>query len=79
MVTPTQQSNRSSIGVRLLAVAIAYVVSRAILAVIGFRYDVFREPLSLGKLAIDFGVWVLVFGSTLWILGRFEGSRQPPI
>ena len=78
MVTPTQQSNRSNIGVRLLAFGIAYVVSRAILAAMGFRYNVFRDPLSLGKLAIDFGVWVLVFGSTVWMLERFEGSRRPP-
>jgi hypothetical protein len=78
VVTPTQQSNRSNIGVRLLAFAIAYVVSRAIFAALGFHYDVFREPLSLGKLAIDFGMWVLVFGSTVWLLQRFEGSRRPP-
>lgn len=78
MVPPIPQSNRSNIGVRLLAFAIAYVVSRAIFAAFGFHYNVFREPLNLGKLAIDFGVWVLVFGSTVWMLQRFEGSRRPP-
>jgi hypothetical protein len=78
VVPLTPRSKRSNIGVRLLAVAIAYVVSRVIFAAWGFHYNVFREPLSWGKLAIDFGVWVLIYGSTVWMLQRFEGSRRPP-
>jgi hypothetical protein len=78
MATPTQ-SNRSNAGVRLLAVAIAYVVSRALFAALGFHYNVFGEPFDLSKFAVDFGVWILVFASTVWLLDRFESTRRRPI
>ena len=71
MLTPTP-SKPSKAGVRLVAFAITYVASKAIFALLGFRYNVFGEPFDFRKFAIDFGVWVLVYTSTVWLLHRFE-------
>ena len=54
---------------RLLALIVAYIGSRAIFAAFDFNYAVFREPFNVGKLIIDFGVFVALFGGCYWLLG----------
>ena len=53
----------------LFACLIGYVGSRAIFAAMKFRYELCVEPFNAGKLAIDFGVWVVCFGVAYWMLG----------
>ncbi len=63
------QSKSGSFSSIILAWLIAYVVSKAILAALGFRYALFSDPFDLAKLAIDLGVWTLVFALALVLLG----------
>ena len=61
----------------LLAFVISYIVSRGIFAAAGFRYDIFEEPFSIGKLLIDFGVWCIVYGISYVLLERARGRKSP--
>jgi hypothetical protein len=45
----------------VLAFCVAFAVSRTLFAAANFHYDLFSEPFSAGKLAIDFGVWVMLY------------------
>jgi hypothetical protein len=58
----------------VLSVIVAYLGSRAIFAAFDFSYAVFREPFDVGKLIIDFGVFVVLFAGCYWLLGL----RRPP-
>ena len=60
----------------LLALVIAFVVSRALFAAVGFDYDLFSDRFDLRKLAIDFGVWAIVCAATLLVLDRVATSRR---
>ncbi|MCK9995430.1 MAG: hypothetical protein KAH56_04015 [Candidatus Krumholzibacteria bacterium] len=53
----------------VLAVIVAYIGSRAIFAAFDFNYAVFSEPFNVGKLIIDFGVFMALFGGCIWLLG----------
>jgi hypothetical protein len=46
------------------AFIIAYIGSRAIFAAFDFQYAVFSEPLNVGKLIIDFGVFAVLLGES---------------
>ena len=53
----------------VLAVIVAYIGSRAVFAAFDFNYAVFREPFNVGKLIIDLGVFMALFGGCYWLLG----------
>jgi hypothetical protein len=57
------------------AFIIAYIGSRAIFAAFDFQYAVFSEPLNVGKLIIDFGVFAVLLGGSYWLLGK-RGSPK---
>jgi hypothetical protein len=52
---------QSPIVRHVLSFCVAFAVSRTLFAAAGFHYDVFGEPFNAGKLAIDFGVWVVIY------------------
>ena len=53
----------------VLAAIVAYIGSRAIFAAFDFNYAIFSEPLDVGKLIIDLGVFMALFGGCYWLLG----------
>jgi hypothetical protein len=59
-----------------LAFLIAYFGSRAVFAAFDFRYAVFHEPFDLGKLAVDFGAFAILFGGSYWLLGRVDAFKS---
>jgi hypothetical protein len=66
----------------VLSFCVAYAGSRFLLASVGFRYDLFGEPFNAAKLAVDFGVWVLIYMIVLRALTRGasqqrSGDRRP--
>jgi len=46
---------------RLVAVVLAYVTSRVVFGLFEFQYRPFDESFDLGKLAIDLGVFVVLY------------------
>lgn len=68
---------QSPIARHVLAFCVAYAGSRFLLASAGFRYDLFGEPFNAAKLAVDFGVWALIYLFVLRVLTR-GANRQPP-
>jgi uncharacterized membrane-anchored protein len=54
----------------VLAFCVAFGVSRTLFAAAGFHYDMFTEPFNIGKLAVDFGVWVMLYMVVFRILTR---------
>lgn len=59
----------------LMALAVAYIASRAIFAAFDFEYAVFREPFDFGKLVIDFGVFAILLAGCHWLFGRIGASK----
>lgn len=59
---------------RLAAVVLAWVASRIIFALLGFRYSPFRDGFDLTKLAIDLGVWACCYVAATWALQPREGT-----
>ena len=60
----------------VLAALVAYIGSRAIFAAFDFNYDVLSDPLNVGKLIIDIGVFVVLFQGCYWLLG-LKGMPKP--
>jgi|APMI01.1.fsa_nt_gi hypothetical protein len=58
----------------LIVITLAFIASRIIFAVVGFSYSPFGDPLSLPKLAIDFGVWAVCYIVASWVVR----PRKPP-
>jgi hypothetical protein len=71
------KSDRRSPGFWLLATLVVLAVSRALHAAFGFRYNVFRDPFDLGKLAIDLGVWAMAFTVSAFVLDRIIVPQLP--
>lgn len=65
---------RSPVVRHFLAFSVAYALSRTLFAATNFHYDLFRDPFHPGKLAIDFGVWVMIYMVIFRALSR--GARQ---
>lgn len=63
----------------VLSAIIAYIGSRAVFAAFDFSYDVFREPLNVGDLLIDFGVFVALFMGCHWLLGLRRGQATDDV
>jgi hypothetical protein len=61
---------RSPLVRHLLAFCVAFVASRTFFAAVNFHYDVFSEPFNAGKLAIDFGVWAMIYMVIFRVLSR---------
>lgn len=59
----------------ILAFIIAFILSRALFAAVGFQYRVFRDPFNPVKLAIDLGVWIALYLAALWGLNRVFDRR----
>jgi hypothetical protein len=53
---------------RFSAVVLAYATSKVVFALFDFQYRLFGDPFSAGKLAIDLGVFVLLFAGFDWLL-----------
>jgi len=58
-----------------LTIVLAYAASRILFALAGFHYELFRDSLHVGKLAIDFGVFVGFWYGFYWLLGLFKPFR----
>jgi hypothetical protein len=58
-----------------LACVLAYVASKAVFALAGFQYSPIGDPFHAGKLAIDFGVFVVFCFGFNWLLGRLSQFR----
>ena len=58
-----------------LAIVLAYVASKAVFALAGFQYRLIGDPFHAGKLAIDFGVFVVLCFGFNWLLGRLSPFR----
>jgi hypothetical protein len=59
----------------ILALVVAYVGSRAILYLIGFTYDPFRESFDLGKWMTAVVLFIAVFLLFKMLIDRGRGSR----
>jgi len=60
-VLDARVEKRNSFGIRLLIFGMAYVVSRVIFKLVGWDYNLFRDPFDAVKLAIDMVAWVVVY------------------
>lgn len=58
-----------------LTVVLAYAASKAVFALAGFQYGLIGDPFHAGKLAFDFGVWMVFFVGFNWLLGRLGPFR----
>ncbi len=58
-----------------LTVVLAYAASKVVFALAGFQYRLIGDPFHAGKLAIDFGVWIVFFYGFKWLLGRLGPFR----
>jgi hypothetical protein len=54
----------------VLAFCVAFGVSRTLFAAADFHYDLFTDPFSAWKFAIDFGVWVMLYMVVFRALSR---------
>jgi hypothetical protein len=61
---------QSPLSRHILAFCVAYVASRTLFAAANFHYSLFSEPFDAGKLAIDFGVWVMIYMVVFRALSR---------
>jgi hypothetical protein len=59
-----------------LAIVLAYAASKAVFALTGFQYRLISDPFHAGKLAIDFGVFVVFCIGFNWLLGRLSPFRR---
>ena len=55
---------------RILTVVLAYAASKAVFALFDFQYSPIGDPFSASKLAIDLGVFVVLFVGFDWLLGH---------
>lgn len=63
---------------RLIPVVLAYLASKAVFELFDFqRYDPVSEPLRVGKLAIDLGVFLVFYYGFSWLLGRLRSVDSP--
>lgn len=58
-----------------LALVLAYVFSKVVFALAGFQYRLIGDPFNAGKLAIDFGVFIVLCFGFNWLLGRLGPFR----
>lgn len=58
-----------------LAIVLAYAASKAVFAMADFQYRLIGDPFHAGKLAIDFGVFVVLCIGFNWLLGRLNPFR----
>lgn len=58
---------------RLTPAVLAYLASRAVFGLFDVqRYDPMGEPLHIGKLALDLGVFIAFYYGFSWLLGRLR-------
>ncbi len=58
----------------LVAVIVAFVVSRLIFAAFHFHYNLFTDPFDIVKFLIDFGTWAGVFMLTTLLMQKLPGK-----
>ena len=58
-----------------LSCVLAYAASKAAFALANFEYSLIRDPFHAGKLAVDFGVFIVFFIGFHWLLGRLSPFR----
>lgn len=59
------------------ALLVTYVVSRAIFAFAGFKYNIYSDGFKLDKVAIDFGTWLGLYAISFFIIQRrFKGEKR---
>ena len=56
----------------VLTAIITYLASKIIFNSINFEYNPFVEGMKLEKFVIDFGVWIVVFGTIYIVLGKLS-------
>lgn len=59
-----------------LALVLAYAASKVVFALFGFQYRPIGDPFHAGKLAIDFGVFVVFCYGFNWLLGKLKPFRS---
>jgi hypothetical protein len=74
---PTLRFLRSPIVRHFLAFSVAWVVSRTLFAAANFHYDPFTDGFNPAKLAIDFGVWVMIYMVMFRALSRGVKPETP--
>ena len=60
----------------ILTLVLAYAASKAVFALAGFQYRLIGDPFHAGKLAIDFGAFIVLFVGFNWLLGRLGPFRS---
>ncbi|MBE0564508.1 MAG: hypothetical protein IH621_01005 [Krumholzibacteria bacterium] len=64
--------------IAFLSFVVAYIASRIGFAAAGFAYNVFSDPFDLGKLVVDFGVWIVLYALSHAVLVRVFGAESSP-
>ena len=59
-----------------LTIVLAYATSKAVFALFDFQYNPIFDPFNAGKLAIDFGVFVVFCVGYNWLLGQLRPFRS---
>jgi len=59
-----------------LAIVLAYAASKAVFALVGFQYSPIGDPFHAGKLAIDFGVFIVFCYGFNWLLRQLKPFRS---
>jgi hypothetical protein len=61
---------------RPLSVVLAYAASKAAFILFDFQYNPIGDPFSANKLAIDMGVFVVLFVGFDWLLGHLRPFKS---
>lgn len=59
-----------------LTIFLTYATSKAVFALFDFQYSLISDPFSASKLAIDFGVFIVLFVGFNWLLGHLGPFRS---
>ena len=62
----------------IFSALIAFAGSRLVFSAMNFHYSLFQDPLSITKLAIDFGTWAALYLLASLALSRTVFRNTPP-